>query len=170
MKNPHRLAAAITCLLIAMPDSAQSAPVLGSDAANCLAGASGVAALVTVTGFKEREGRLRIQNYTGLKGEYLESGKYLRRQEVPVTADGDMAVCLALPGPGSYVVVALHDRDENGRLSPFSDGIGFSNNPHLGLSKPAASKTLFLAGPGVTRVDIVLNYLSGLSVRPIARK
>jgi uncharacterized protein (DUF2141 family) len=141
--------------------------VLGSDAAACRPGAGGYAALVTVSGFKDRAGRLRVQDYTGAKGDYLESGKFLRRQELPVTAAGEMALCLALPGPGRYVIVALHDRNEDGKLSIFGDGIGFSNNPQLGLAKPAAEKTLFTARAGVTPVHIVLNYLRGLSVRPI---
>ena len=164
------LAAIVVGFGLAGPAFAQGPAVLGTDAAACHPGSSGTAALVTVTGFKDRVGRLRIQNYTGIKGEYLESGKYLRRQEMPITASGDMHVCLTLPGPGRYVVVALQDRDENGKLSPFSDGIGFTNNPRLGLSKPAAEKTLFTAGPGVTNVTIVLNYLRGLSVRPIGQK
>lgn len=164
------LAAIVAGFSLAAPAVAQGPQPLGSDAAACHHGNAGASVLVTVTGFKDRVGRLRIQNYTGIKGEYLESGKYLRRQELPITASGDMHVCLTLPGPGRYVVVALQDRDENGKLSPFSDGIGFTNNPRLGLSKPAAEKTLFTAGPGVNNVTIVLNYLRGLSVRPIAQK
>jgi uncharacterized protein (DUF2141 family) len=141
--------------------------VLGSDAAACRPGASGHAALITISGFKDRAGRLRVQGYTGARDEYLESGKYLRRQEIPVTSAGAMAVCLALPGPGQYVIVALHDRNEDGKLSIFGDGIGFSNNPRLGMAKPGPEKTLFTATEGVTPVPIVLNYLRGLSVRPI---
>jgi uncharacterized protein (DUF2141 family) len=143
--------------------------VLGTDAGACRPGIGGTAALVTVHGFKDRDGRLRIQDYTGEKGEYLESGKYLRRQEMKVTAAGDMTVCLTLPGPGRYVIVALHDRNEDGKLSVFSDGIGFSNNPRLGLAKPDAVKTLFTAEHGVSPVRIVLNYMHGLSVRPIEK-
>ncbi len=160
------LAAFTASTLFAAPALAQGPIVLGSDTAACVPGAGGHAALVTVRGFRDRAGRLRVQNYTGAKGEYLESGKYLRREEMPMTASGDMAVCLPLPGPGRYVVVALHDRDQDGKLSIFSDGIGFSQNPKLGLAKPAAEKTLFTAEAGVTRVTIVLNYLHGLSVRP----
>lgn len=141
--------------------------VLGADAAACRPGAVGTAALVTVHGFKDRDGQLRIQNYTGIKGEYLEGGKYLRRHDVPMTAAGDMQVCLTLPGPGRYVIVALHDRDANGKLSVWSDGIGFTNNPKLALAKPAAEKTLVDFGAGVTPVWIVMNYRRGLSVRPL---
>jgi uncharacterized protein (DUF2141 family) len=168
MANSYKVAAtAAGLLLMTAPAMAQGPVVLGSDAAECRPGATGTAALVTVHGFKNRDGRLRIQDYTGIKGEYLESGKYLRRQEMPMTAAGDMAVCLSLPGPGRYVIVALHDSNSDGKLSIWQDGIGFSNNPRLGLAKPAAEKTLFTAEPGVNTVRIVLNYLRGLSVSPL---
>lgn len=154
-------------LSLAMPAMAQGPAVLGPDAAACRAGSAGPAALVTVHGFRDRQGQLRIQDYTGEDGEYLATGKYLRRHDLPMTAAGDMTVCLTLPTPGRYVVVALHDRDSNGKLSIWSDGIGFTNNPRLALSKPAPEKTLFTAGPGVTPVRIVLNYLRGFSARPL---
>lgn len=137
------------------------------DTMACRPGASGTAALVTVHGFKDREGQLRIQNYTGEKGEFLESGKFLRRHDLPMSRSGDMTVCLTLPGPGSYVIVALHDRDTNGKLSVWSDGIGFTNNPRLRLAKPTPEETVIPFGPGVTPVRIVMNYRRGLSVRPL---
>lgn len=166
MANSWRLMAAVL-LASASPAAAQ---ILGSDAAACAPGAAGPAVLVNVIGFKDRAGRLRVQNYPDEKEDYLGSGRYLRRQEMPVTAAGDMQVCLTLPAPGSYVMVALHDRNEDGKLSIWGDGIGFSNNPKIPLGKPALEKTRFSAGPGVTRLDVVLNYMQGLSPRPIRQK
>ncbi len=147
---------------------AQGEVVLG-DTAACLASATGSAALVRIHGFKDRAGRLRLQDYSDKPGEYLASGKYLRRVEVPVTPAGDMMLCLELPGPGKYALVALHDRDSDGKLSIWSDGIGFSRNPALGFAKPNASVTVYEFGPGVHLVDIVLQYRRGLSVGPIDR-
>ncbi|GGE10307.1 hypothetical protein GCM10011529_15860 [Polymorphobacter glacialis] len=152
---------------LAQPAGAAHHPVLGPEAAACRPGATGTAALVTVHGFKDRDGQLRIQDYTGKDGEYLESGKYLQRHDVPMTASGGMTVCLSLPGPGSYVIVALHDRDTNGKLSIWSDGIGFTGNPRLKLAKPAPFDTVIPFGAGVTPVRIVLNYRRGLSVKPL---
>jgi uncharacterized protein (DUF2141 family) len=154
-------------LVLAAAWPAWAQPVVLGDTAACRPGASGAAALVTVHGFKDRQGQLRVQNYTGLKGEFLESGKYLRRHDVPMTAAGDMTVCLTLPGPGNYVIVALHDRDTDGKLSVWSDGIGFTGNPHLRLAKPKPEETVLAFGPGVTPVRIVMNYRRGFSVRPL---
>ena len=149
------------------PATAARAQVLGDNPDACRPGAEGSAALVTVHGFKDRVGRLRVQNYRGTKEEYLVEGHYLHREEVPVTPDGDITLCLPLPGPGDYAIIALHDRDSNGRLSVWSDGIGFSRNPRLGLAKPSADHVVVRFGPGVTPVRIVLNYRHGLSVRPM---
>jgi uncharacterized protein (DUF2141 family) len=160
------VAGAILLPLLAGPARAQGPVVLG-DTAACRPGADGTAALVTVHGFKDRNGQLRIQDYTGAKDEFLASGKYLRRHDVPLSAAGDMTVCLTLPGPGRYVIVALHDRDSNGKLSVWSDGIGLSNNPRLRLAKPSPDETLFNFGPGVTPIRIVMNYRRGLSVKPL---
>jgi len=161
------LPAASALLALSAP---AAAAVLGSDAAACAPGASGPAMLVDVTGFKDRDGRLRVQYYPAEENDYLGSGRYIRRQEMPVTASGDMLVCLTLPAPGDYVMVALQDRNSDGKLSVWGDGIGFSNNPKIPLGKPPLKNTRFTAGPGVNKMTIVLNYMSGLSVRPIKKK
>ena len=170
------VAAALLLPLLAAPAVAQG-PIVFGDTAACRPGADGTAALITVHGFKDRNGQLRIQNYTGAKGEFLESGKFLRRHDVPMPVMtsvgganapiGDMTICLSLPGPGRYVIVALHDRDTNGKLSVWSDGIGLSNNPHLRLAKPTPEETLVSFGPGVTPVRIIMNYRRGFSVKPL---
>ncbi len=159
------LAAVIAALLTAAPGAAE---VLGGDAAACHPDAPGPAVLVHVHGFKDRAGRLRVQYYSDKANEYLVTGKYLHRVEVPVTAAGDMTVCVTLGAPGRFAFVALHDRNSDGKLSIWSDGIGFSNNPHLGLAKPKAAATAHDFGGGVTTIAITLNYLNGFSVRPIA--
>ena len=63
-------------------------------------------------------------------------------------------MCVALPGPGRYAVGVLHDRNGDGKLNPFRDGFGVSNNPRLGLSKPNVAKVGFDAGVGVTSLVI----------------
>jgi uncharacterized protein (DUF2141 family) len=156
-----------TALLLVSAGTAQAAEVLGKSADACRPGAGGTAALVTVHGFKDRKGQLRVQNYRGTKEEYLVEGHYLHREQMPVSAEGDMTLCLPLPGPGTYVIIALHDRDMNGKLSVWSDGIGFSRNPRLGFAKPHPEATLITFPEGVTPIRIVLNYRRGLAVRPV---
>ncbi len=54
--------------------------------------------------------------------------------------------------------------------SPFTDGIGFANNPKLGFSKPKARQATLDVGPGVIETTIVVNYLNGLSIGPGHRR
>lgn len=127
----------------------------------------GTAARVHVSGFKDRTGNLRVQVYGSDPAEFLESGKKIVRVEGQVSASGGMDVCVPLPGPGTYALVVLHDRDSDGKLSVWSDGVGFSRNPRLGLSKPDYGKVKVTLPAGTTDIDVVLNYRQGLSVRPL---
>lgn len=164
-----RLAATAVALSLgsAAPLAAQWPAVLGTDAAACAPTAAGHAALVRVSGFKDRRGRLRLQYYSSNPDTFLESGAYIRRQEVPMTQSGDMVLCISVPAAGDYAFVVLHDRDEDGRLSIWSDGIGFSNNPRLALARPKVGPMLVTIGKGVTPIPVVMNYRRGLSVRPL---
>jgi uncharacterized protein (DUF2141 family) len=162
-------AALFAGLVLAAPLAAQP-QVLGTDTAACLAGAGGQAALVRVSGFKDRVGRLRLQFYSDDPKTFLASGTYIRRQEVAMTPAGDMVLCIAVPVPGDYAFVVLHDRDSDGRLSIWSDGVGFSNNPRLALAKPKVGPMLVHIADGVTPIPIVMNYRRGLSVGPLPAK
>lgn len=159
------LAAAL--LTAAAPGAAQS--TLGPDAAQCRAGASGPGVIVNVYGFKARTGNLRVQLYSGDASEFLASGKWLKRVDLPVTQSGAMRVCIAPPATGAYAVAVRHDVDGNGR-SGWNDGGGFSRNPRLALPnpKPRHRDVVFNVGAGVQTIDVVLNYRHGLSIRPIS--
>lgn len=156
--------------LAVTPAAAQS--VLGEDAAACRTGAAGSAALVRVHGFKDGVGELRVQLYSDVPDDFLASGKKLRRVVVPVPSPAvpgdEMDVCIQLPKTGRFAVAVLHDRDADHKLSIWRDGVGFSNNPRIGLGKPDISEVLFDARPGVSTINVVLNYRSGLAVRPLA--
>ena len=84
-----------------------------------------------------------------------------------ITAAGVPQLCIRVPGPGAYSVALLHDRNSNRKFNWTIDGIGFAGNPRLGWSKPKASATRVQAGPGLTRVPVILNYRSGLGVAPL---
>ena len=155
--------------LVAAPAAAHP-QVLGTDVEACADGAGGQAALVRVSGFKDRVGRLRLQFYSDDPATFLASGTFIRRQEVAMTAAGDMVMCILVPRPGAYAFVVLHDRDSDGSLSIWSDGVGFSNNPRLALAKPKVGPMLVDIGDGVTPIAIVMNYRRGLSVGPLPER
>ena len=160
---------ALTAISVSAPAAAQE--ILGPDAAACRAGATGPSALVRVYGFKDRDGTLRVQLYGNNPDEFLEKGKKLKRIELPVTQSGDMNVCVDLPRYGEYAIAVRHDRDSN-RKSGWSDGGGFSGNPKISLTslKPDYEDVSFAARQGVTVVDVVMNYRSGLSIKPVVAR
>ncbi|TFI57475.1 DUF2141 domain-containing protein [Sphingomonas parva] len=161
-----RIPFAAAALAFAPAASAQAA--LGPDAAACQANRPSV--LVSVTGFKNRIGKLRVQLYGSNPAEFLATGKWLRRIDLPVTRSGAMNVCVAVPKAGTYAIAVRHDADANGK-SGWNDGGGFSNNPRISLLdlKPSHREVAFAVGSGVKTVNVVLNYRRGLSVGPIGR-
>lgn len=172
-KSFERGASTLAAAMIALTASVAAAPayaqeILGPDAEACRAGAAGPAALVRIYGFKDYDGMLRVQLYGGNPDDFLAKGKKLKRIELPLVASGDMSVCVALPSYGQFAVAVRHDRDGNGK-SGWSDGGGFSGNPRLSLTslKPDFEQSSFAAGQGVSVVDVVMNYRSGLSIKPL---
>ncbi len=121
--------------------------------------------IVSVKGMKDGQGNLRAELYPPERKDF--AIHFLKR--VQIRAPGrDVEICVPTPGPGTYAVIVVHDRTADGRLDVFRDGFGFSNNPRLGLGLPDISKVTFRAGAADTRLTVVLNYVHGLSVGPIA--
>ncbi len=146
-----------------------STPDLGKAEAACRANETGPAVLVLVTGLKDREGRIKAELYPATDDDFLAddnvllmAGKTFRRVEVAVPASGPVQLCLRIPGPGAYALTVLHDRDANRKFGLSSDGVGFSGNPKLGLSKPRAASARFVAGSGLTAATVRMNYRRGL--------
>jgi uncharacterized protein (DUF2141 family) len=147
--------------------------LIPNDMTLCAANAKGPAVLVKIHGFKDRVGNVRLQTYSDKQEELLEKGKYFNRIIQAISPTGDVLVCMPVPKPGRYVIFVQHDRNANGSLGT-SDGAGFSNNPKLkfGLPKPpkpSAREIAVDATGGVVKTDVLLNYLSGFSIRPVAQ-
>ena len=155
---------ALAALAFASPAAAQAA--IGPDAAAC--SANRPALLVSVSGFKNRVGTLRVQLYGSKPSDFLAKGKKLRRIDLPVSASGTMQVCVAVPAPGTYAIAVRHDADRD-RKSGWNDGGGFSNNPKISLLdlRPSHREVAVVVGRGVKPVSVILNYRRGLSVGPI---
>lgn len=151
------------------PGYLRSTPDLGKAEGQCRPGEKGPAVVVTLVGLKDRTGTMKAEVYPPDDKDFLENdnilvmdGKTFRRTEATMPASGPVQVCVRLPGPGVYTMTVLHDRDRNRKFGISSDGIGFPNNPKLGLSKPKASAVRFTAGPGITDITIRMNYRRGM--------
>ncbi|MFL6846435.1 MAG: DUF2141 domain-containing protein [Allosphingosinicella sp.] len=163
------LSTAIVAAALAIP-AVPAEAALGPDAAACSAGANRPAMLVSVNGFKNRVGKLRIQLYGGDPADFLERGKKMKRIDLPVTRSGAMNVCVAVPHAGTYAIAVRHDADNNGKTD-WNDGGGFSNNPHLSILKlkPSARAVSVPVGNTMKVVPVVLNYRSGFTIAPIGQ-
>ena len=149
----------------------------GRSGADCRTTEPGPAVNVNVLGLKDRRGKLILELYPENDADFLQSdkiliaaGKPFRRVPMETPKNGSVSICIRAPGPGRYALVLLHDRDENGKFGLSGDGVGFANNPKLGLRKPAAQKAAVVFGPGVRSISIVMNYRQGIGVGPIKNK
>lgn len=146
-----------------------SSPDLGKAEGQCRANESGPAFLIDVVGLKDRKGNLKLELYPSTDEDFLAddnilvmAGKPFRRVEVPVPQNGPVQLCIRAPGPGTYSLSLLHDRDENRKFAWTIDGIGFPGNPKLGWSKPKAAMTRATVGSAPTRISVTMNYRRGL--------
>jgi uncharacterized protein (DUF2141 family) len=170
------LVAAIPLLLAAGP-ALKSTPDLGKAEGRCRPGESGPALLVEATGMKDRTGNMKLEIYPSNEKDFLAddnvlvaAGKTFRRVEVPVPQSGAVVLCVRIPGPGTYAVSVLHDRNTDRRFNWKVDGIGFSGNPKLGWSKPNYRKSsVHVSSGGVSRIQVTMNYKNGLGVSPLKK-
>ncbi len=151
-----------------------SSPELGKAEGRCRPNENGPALLVSAVGLKDRVGHLKLEVYPSNDADWLQDdnillyhGKTFRRVEEAVPQSGTPGLCIRVPGPGPYSVMLLHDRNSDHKFQLSQDGVGFGGNPHMGWSKPRAASARVVAGSGLTRITIVLNYFHGLGMSPI---
>lgn len=168
------IAVASVLFLVGFSPSATAA--VGADAQYCAAGSSTPAFLVYFDGLKDRKGQLRLELYNNNDTDFLQddtilikAGKTFRRIEVNMPSSGEVAVCIKAPGPGTYALAVVHDRDFKRKFSFTIDGVGFPNNPKLGFSKPKAAKAAISVGNGVKTLRVSLNYFNGFGFSPLKR-
>lgn len=160
-------------VLLLANGSVKSSPSLGKAEATCRPNEPGPALLISAKGLKDRKGLLRAELYPPNDKDFLaddnilvNEGKTFRRVDLTVPNSGDPVLCMRVPSTGRYSLSLLHDRNRNLKFDLFSDGIGFSGNPKLTRSKPKAATAMITAGAGITRINVTMNYLSGLSMKP----
>ena len=156
------LAVAVLASATTAISAGAAAPVYHQKISNEPGRCSGAAPAVRVniSGITPAHGVLRVQLYRGTAADWLQTGRWLNRIEVPARS-GSTSVCMPVPGPGTYGIAVRHDVNGNGKTDIRSDGGGMSNNPSiniLNLGKPSYSKTAFPVGDGVKTISIQMRY------------
>ena len=121
----------------------------------------GPAVWIQVTNIEGAGGTLRLQLYPGTSADWLESGRWINRIELPARGR-TMQVCMPVPRPGNYAIAIRHDKNNNGHTDITSDGGGMSNNPSINifnLGKPGIDKTRFTIGREVLPMTIRMRYM-----------
>lgn len=155
-----------TITAVAMPAHAQT---IGGDAGACSVG-GGPAIMANLGGLKDRKGMLKLELYPANDADFLAddtkliaAGKVFRRIRFQIPASGPIEICMRVPRPGRYALLAVHDRDGKNKFNFFSDGAGFPSDARLGMSRPKLAQALIDVGPGVVSTAIRLQYLRGIS-------
>ncbi len=167
MRLPLMLAGA--AMFAAIPAVAPAAAqTIGSDAAACNGG-QGPAIRVTVTGLKDRTGRLKLELYPANEGDFLKDdrdlraeGKFFRRVWADMPASGPVQICIRAPSPGRYALLFTHDRDNRNKFNFMRDGAGFPGPAKLGRARPKLAQAVIAVSAGVTTTTIRAQYLRGL--------
>lgn len=155
------LACAALLAGVAVPAQAQFQNEIANNPAACRAG-GGPAINVRLTGIKQGGGTVRVQLYRGIKADWLQSGRWVNRIELPARG-GTMQVCMPVPVAGTYAIAVRHDVNGNGRTDLSTDGGGMSNNPSINifnLGRPSYTRTNFPVAAGeVKAITIEMKYM-----------
>lgn len=176
--TPAAMAFSALALLSATAPAVAAGEILGPDAAACAPGSGRDAVLLTVNGFKNREGTLRVELWPGTEADFmrdhrelLREGKTYTRITLPVSQGGaSMRVCVPLPGPGIYALGAFHSPTGVPKFNFRQDGATFTRNPKMGLRAPRAPEVAMQFNTGLNESNVTLNYLRGLSFRPLPKE
>lgn len=153
------LAGLVAIAAIPAPAAAQYQNEIRHSVAPCQG--SGPAVWINVTDVASSQGTLRVQLYRGTSADWLESGRWLNRIELPAR-QGAMQVCMPVPAAGDYAIAIRHDQNGNGRTDIRSDGGGMSNNPSINifnLGRPGIDRTRFSIGREVKSMAIRMRYM-----------
>jgi uncharacterized protein (DUF2141 family) len=164
---PLMLALAALALPVA---AAPAAPQ--PDAANdgsCAAG-PGPRVRVTVTGLKDRSGRMKLELYPANEADFLKDDRELRAQNKPfrrvwsnTPQSGPVVLCIRAPSAGRWALLFTHDRDGKNKFNFWQDGAGFVSGQRLGRSRPSVDQAVINVGPNGANVAVRAQYLRGLS-------
>lgn len=117
---------------------------------------------ITITNLRNAEGLVGLGFYKDQKSFDDEDEFLLKKFSKDQMKNGVLTVKVSLE-PGTYGIAMLDDENANGEmdyswLMP-TEGFGFSNYYHTGLTKPDLEQFDFVVGNEPTQVSIKVKYL-----------
>lgn len=130
---------------------------------------SGPAVYVSVSGLKDRTGRLKVEIYPGNEEDFLKDDTSLKRERKPfrrvwvkTPPSGPVSLCIRAPGPGQWALIVTHDRDGKNKFNFWKDGAGLPSNAKLGRNRPKLRQALLNVPAEGGALAIRVQYLRGL--------
>jgi len=117
---------------------------------------------VAVSGLRNHRGAVRVC-LTQRADLYLKCDKDPKRIAKSQPATGAATVTFGDVDPGTYVLVVLHDENENFKMDTMlkipKEGFGFSRNPAIRMGPPKFDQVKFSIAPGHNEHAIRLKYM-----------
>ena len=137
------------------------APAFAVHAEDCVGSPSAARLRILVDGVRSDKGLMTATLYPGDAGKFLKKDGALKVWRDPAHPP-TTAMCIWLPGPGTYALAIYHDANANmkldrGMFGP-TEAYGFSNNPKVRFAPPVYDAVKFQANEGDTTVHVNLHY------------
>jgi uncharacterized protein (DUF2141 family) len=117
---------------------------------------------VSVQGLRNHRGAVRVC-LTQRADLYLKCNIDPKRIARSLPASGAAKVTFDDLNPGTYVVVLLHDENENNKLDTLfkipKEGFGFSRNPAIRMGPPKYDQVKITIAPGHNEQAVTFKYI-----------
>jgi len=117
---------------------------------------------VSVHGLRNHRGAVRVC-LTQRADLFLKCDKDPKRIAQSLPASGAAKVTFRDLDPGTYVVVLLHDENENNKLDTMfgipKEGFGFSRNPAIRMGPPKYDQVRITIAPGHNEQAVTFKYI-----------
>ena len=154
--------AALPCGQPAFAFDNAAAPGGGAAAETCTGHPGNVRLYVNVQGVKASEGLIAVTLYADDSSKFLAHRGSLYVGRVPAH-QGTTRVCIWVPRPGTWAVIAYHDANANRKYDRNAiglpkEGAGFSNNPSTFFGLPSFRSVRFAIHGAQGEINIRLKY------------
>ena len=157
---------ALTAICFAQPASAAASDADsqsgGVSAETCTGHPGTVRLYVNVQGVEASQGLIAVTLYSDDSSRFLAHRGSLYVGRVPAH-QGMTRVCIWVPKPGVWAIVAYHDANANRKYDRNAiglpkEGAGFSNNPATFLGLPSFRSVRFVVHGPQSEINIRLKY------------